>query len=126
MILEETDRMQKISCYQAAVINTGTYCQIVANSLIEPGAGKVLAVPNLITSATLYCVAGTGVTGGVVVPLIMTGDGSLNPAAAASTLTGAGMVFLISLNSPVKGIGIQITTAIVGGSVLLYTSALIV
>jgi hypothetical protein len=78
----------------------------------------------MLENGTMYCSAGTGVTGGVVVPVMLGPDNNYYPLATATTLTAAGLGFYFAMSSSAIGLAIQITTPIAGGSVFLFVSAL--
>lgn len=118
--------MQRLSEYVTATA-TGTYCLIEAvnpTPSVIPASGVPLANPAMLATSTLYCYALTGVTGGVVVPVMMGPDRNFYPLATATTLTAAGFGFLFLLTTPALAVAIQVTTAIAGGSVYLLTNAL--
>lgn len=119
--------MQRLSQYVTGITNTGTYCAIYAinpTPNVTPVAGVTQTWQGQLATATLYCFAAAGTTGGVVVPVWMGPDRNFYPLAAPTTLTGAGFVFLFQLTTPSLGLAIQVTTTITGGSVYLLTEAL--
>jgi hypothetical protein len=104
---------------------TGVVCQLIANNTINnPGApGVVYNPPQFIVSATFLAIAGTGVSAGAVVPVILGPDGNWHPIATATSSSAAGFLFLLQLNTPSDGVGLQITTTVTGGTLYLQTTA---
>lgn len=119
------ERMDKYSRYQPAMAAAGIYCMIQAHQAPLP-LGTQNPVPKILASARLFAVASAGVTGGAVQPVRQAADGNYYPLAAPSTITGPGLVFNFETNAPVNAVGIQITQAVVGGTLFLQSDAIAV
>lgn len=107
--------------YSPAVTAVANYCTINCSL---PG-GTNVGVPQMVIAATFFAAANTGATGGVVVPIVLNADGTYRPYGTPTTITAAGFLFLVSLVSPVLGVGIAITTLVTGASVYLECDATI-
>jgi len=117
--------MQRISCVQPAVTNTGTYCTLQADLGKAVLPGNIIYHGGIFAATTINIVAGTGVTAGTLQPLVMMTDGVLRNYGAAISLTAAGAQPLIQITTPILGAAVQVTVAIVGGSIAIDITAVV-
>jgi len=87
--------------------------------------GSVLFHGSILAASTINIVAAAGTTGGTIQPLIMGSDGTFRAYGAPITSSAAGAVSFIQITSPICGVAVQITGAIVGGSLYIETTAVI-
>jgi len=117
--------VQRISSVQTAVTATATYCQLQSELPASFAVGKVLAHYSILAAATINVVAAAGTTAGTVQPLVMGSDGVFRAYGAPINSTAAGAVAFIQITSPVCGVALQVTATVVGGSLYIETTAVI-
>lgn len=121
--------MQRLVRYRSSVVaqNAIPYCQITALNLAAPQIqipyDTQISVPSMLQSGTLLCIANAGVTGGIVAPVTLGPNGIWYALAAPTTLSAPGFGFFFQMTTSSLGLGILISSVIVGGNIDLVVEA---